>query len=191
LHQYLLLLKSKQLVIDFRSLGGMGSEMGVWSLVRQAARTSGIDLATSAGCTAQRRQGPAGRPGLDGGVGGLSPGGSSSDDEGDDSSIGFVNCFGLVNCFQVFQDGSQAEANGEAVAADGGASGGTDSDSKAKGGVGDSCCNGPSAKSVHLFLHGVVGSVSTGDTGTAIVQDKTKKYELRAGERMRRIKQTK
>ena len=85
---------------------------------------------------------------------------------------------------------SEAEANGEAVAADGGASGGTDSDSKGKGGVGDSCCNGPSAKSGHLFLHGVVGSASTGDTGMVIMKNKTTKYELNVGERMRRIKQT-
>ena len=148
--------------------------MGVWSLVRQAARTSGIDLATSAGCTGQRKQGRAGRPGLVGGFGSTSPGGSSSDDEGDDSSTILQVSFGLVNCSQVFQNGSLSEENGEAVAADGDASGGTDSDSKAKGGTRDSCCNGPSAKSVHLFLYGVFRSASTGDTGTVIVQDKTK-----------------
>ena len=93
---------------------------------------------------------PAGRPGLGGGVGGLSPGASSSVDEGDGSSMVFVAfIFGLVNCFQVFQDGgiSKAEADAEAVAADAGASGGTDSDSKTKGEDGsDGCCSGPSAK---------------------------------------------
>ena len=122
-------------MIDVRSLREMRSEMGVWHLVRQAASSSGFALATSGGCQGCKRQtmqGPAGRPGLVGGVGSTSPGGPSSDDEGDDSSTTLQVSFGLVNCSQVFLNGSLSEENGEAVAADGDASGGTDSDSKAK-----------------------------------------------------------
>ena len=93
---------------------------------------------------------PAGRPGLGGGVGGLSPGASSSVDEGDDISsmaslVGLI--FSLANCFQVLTCGgaSEAEADAEAVAADGGASGGsggTDPNATTLGDLGDSCCSG-------------------------------------------------
>ena len=92
---------------------------------------------------------PAGRPGLGEGVAGQGrPGASSSVDEGNDSSTVFVNLvFGLVNCFQVLTCGgaSEAEADAEAVAADGGASGGsggTDPNATTLGDLGDSCCSG-------------------------------------------------